>query len=641
MCGIAGLFAGQAQSREALLGWVGAMSLAQKHRGPDDADAWCDPTSRVALGFRRLAILDLSEQGRQPMHSRSGRFTIVFNGEIYNHASLREELLGRGHTFRGHSDTEYMLAGFETWGIEGTLQRLVGMFGMAIWDREQEALTLVRDRLGKKPLYIGRFQHVITFASELRALLAGPLDSRKLDAAAVAQYLVRRYVPAPLSLLEGVVKLRPGHLLTLTDPHQLPESRPYWSLVDVARRGREAPFRGDDAEAVEAADALIRDAVALRMFADVPVGALLSGGIDSSLTVAMMQEVTREKVRTYTVGFDRQEHDETDHAAAIAAHVGTEHRAIRLDSAEVLALAPDMARLFDEPIANASQLPTYLVSRLAREEVTVALTGDGGDEVFAGYNRYIHGRRLMGTLLGMPGWARRASGAFLRTVPAALYEAVGHLPGAPRLLSEKAEKLAAMASADSPSSMYATLLATGPEAWRLSRNGGVEINLPSMQGAGDPVLGAMQLEDQQHYLPDDLLAKVDRASMAVSLEVRNPFLDHRVVEFAWSLPDRFRIRNGEGKWMLRALLSKRIPETLWNRPKVGFTVPLAAWLRGPLEGTVDGVLQDPRWNAAQSFDIHGAREVWARFRAGKSGEAALIWAVVMLLSWCDAYDVVP
>lgn len=651
MCGLTGFVARPGRSAAELDALVTRMADSIAHRGPDDWGIWTDAGAGVALGFRRLAIVDLSQQGHQPMRSASGRFWMIFNGEVYNHAEIRKELLAAGCTFRGHSDSEVMLASFERWGVAAAIPRFVGMFAIALWDTAERTLTLIRDRLGKKPLFVYDEPGLVSFASELKALCAGPSFDRAVDRDAVVAYLRYLYVPAPRTIYRRVRKLPPGHMLTIADPEApLPESVAFWDLAAVARDGEAHPFEGDDAEAVDEFDRLLSDAVGLRMQADVPVGALLSGGVDSSTVVALMQALSpSRKVRTYTIGFREREHDESAPARAVARHLGTEHTELTLGADDALALVPRLPTMFDEPLADPSQLPTYLVCELARREVTVALTGDGGDELFTGYNRYVHGARLLPRLLAMPRPARQTLGAGLGVLESGAWDAMHRavsavVPAArrQRLVGLKVGKLRRLLSHETQAAMYRDLMSAWLDPMRLVRGGRDEPGVFAEHVAAETparLIDRMALADQGSYLPDDLLAKVDRASMAVSLEARLPILDHRVVEFAWRLPLQLRVRRGRGKWILRQVLHRRVPPALVDRPKVGFSVPIATWLRGPLRAWGDALLEPRRLRDGGLLDADAVRSSWDAFQErGTPGEAAGIWAVLMLLAWQETWN---
>lgn len=647
MCGFAGIFTSRPSVAERLEGSIGRMIDSIRHRGPDDDGIWADRESGVCLGFRRLAIVDLSAHGHQPMASPSGRFTLVFNGEVYNHADLRHELEGHGFRFRGHSDTEVILAAFEQWGIEASVRRFAGMFAIAVWDRQRRELTFLRDRLGKKPLFLFWQPGHLMFGSELKALLAGPDFDRELDPAAVTAYLRYLYVPAPSSIFRHVRKLMPGHMLTVpTVNAPLPESRPYWSVDEAAAAGRANPFAGSDEDGLDELERLLERSVRHRLEADVPVGALLSGGIDSSLVVALAQAARSDALKTYSIGFDVAEYNEAPAAARVARHIGTDHTELMLTGQDALDVVPRLPELFDEPLADASQIPTFLVCQLARREVTVALSGDGGDEVLAGYHRYIQGERVIPRLQRVPRPLRYAVAAGIRTVPSSgwdrAYSAVAPvLPGTlrHRLPGEKVAKLGSMMGRGSDAEMYRSLLSASqrPEGFVVAANGGshsaVEAALD--RHAALPLLDRMMAVDQGTYLADDLLAKVDRASMAVSLEVRVPLLDHAVVEFAWRLPRRFKIRDGQGKWALRQILHRHVPPALVERPKMGFTVPTAAWLRGPLHDWAGDLLFG---DAADTLlDRRQVRRRWRALQRGQLEQANGLWAILMFEAWRDRW----
>ena len=615
-----------------------------QHRGPDDHGVWVGPDAGVALGFRRLAILDLSALGHQPMRSAGGRFTIIFNGEVYNHADLRRELEGAGHRFRGHSDTETMLAAYEQWGIEDATRRFVGMFAMAVWDQAERTLHLVRDRLGIKPLYVWQGDGQLAFASELKSLMALPQFDRALDHDAVAAYLRFLYVPAPHSVFRRVRKLEPGHILSIRDPAKpLPDSKPYWSVAEVAREGLANPLTASDEELIEQADALLTHAVGLRMLADVPVGALLSGGIDSSAVVALMQASASRPVRTFTIGFPDQDYNEAAHAAAVARHLGTAHTELMLTAPELEAVVPRVPELFDEPLADPSQIPTYLVCQLARREVTVALSGDGGDEVFAGYNRYMKGAAALRAAAGLPRAAKRLVGGLIGRSDAESLNrwsrSIGGLLPArlwdPRL-GEKAYKLRLLARSDGAASMYRALVSFWQDPALMvpgARESEDAVNHAWTALAGASDLDRMMLTDQLAYLPDDLLAKVDRASMAVSLEARVPLLDHRVVEFAWRLPRRHKVRGQCGKWLLRQVLYRRVPKALMERPKMGFSVPIDAWLRGPLREWAGDLLAVGGVGRTGVLDPARVAAAWGAFEKGRGPSGLDLWALLVFRAW--------
>jgi len=649
MCGFAGLYLGHPKAQPELEAQALRMAAAIRYRGPDDQGVWSDATSGVAFGFRRLAIIDLTVEGHQPMRSASGRYTLMFNGEVYNFVDIRRELEQGGVRFRGRSDTEVVLAGFERWGVQATVERCVGMFAMAIWDASERALLLLRDRLGIKPLYVYWEPGLLSFGSELKALGEGPSFDRALDPEAVSAFLHTLYVPAPRSIYARTRKIEPGRILIIRDPDlPPPQAVPYWSLREVAERGLSSLWGAPDEEVVAAFEQLLGDAIRLRMIADVPLGALLSGGIDSSLVVAVMQEQASAPVQTFTIGFDEPEHDEAGHARAVAEHLGTAHTELRMTGTDALNVVPMLPEMFDEPLADPSQIPTYLVCRLARTSVTVALTGDGGDELFAGYNRYVEGEALLRRLATIPGWLRRPVGAGLSVLGPRrlgdLYAAgAGRLIGAGpgRLHAERAVKFQRLLALDTTAARYRTLMEANARAGELvpatQRSPSVVDQAFGDAGPGT-VLDRMMLADQLEYLPDDLLGKVDRASMAVSLEARVPLLDHRLVEFSWRLPRRFKIRDGQGKWLLREALYRRVPRAMVDRPKMGFTVPIARWLQGSLRPWARDLLAPERIRRIDGLDAHAVQRLWSAVEAGSPGAALAAWPLLMLLAWHERWS---
>jgi len=644
MCGFAGILTTAGLRSDELADRARRMIAPIVHRGPDDSGVCVDEQAGLAFGFRRLAIVDLSANGHQPMWSPSRRFVMVFNGQVYNFKELRRELEQYGYGFRGHSDTEVILAAFERWGIHEGVRRFVGMFAIAVWDAHRRELSLFRDRIGKKPLYVYSEPGLITFGSELKALLAGPSFDRSIDRTALASYFRYLYVPAPKSIFQRAIKLPPGHILTVSDPKlALPPPQPYWSLREVALTGLAKPFTGSDAEAIDELDALLADAVRCRLYADVPLGALLSGGIDSSAVVALMQEMTTQPVKTYTIGFAEEEFDEARHAARVARHLGTDHTELLLTGEGAHAVIPRLPEIFDEPLADPSQLPTFLVSQLARQHVTVALSGDGGDELFAGYNRYLYGARVLSGVNRLPRGVRRLVAAGIGSVPQPTWDRLHRvttalLPGVANqhLPGERMHKLGNLMRAASVGDMYRALLSAWqqPDSLLVDRGAIEDPNRRILDG-GQPahLLDRMMLADQLTYLPDDLLAKVDRASMAVSLEVRTPLLDHRVVEFSWRLAHSLKVRGRLGKWALRQVLYRRLPRHLVERPKMGFSVPIDRWLRGPLRKWAESLLSHDelgRNGLLEPAPIIGA---WRELREGRRPAGSALWAVIMFQAW--------
>ncbi len=652
MCGIAG-FLGHTDAVARLGPHAVLRSMGDRivHRGPDHGDVWFDERGHVGLSHRRLAIVDLSPAGRQPMASASGRWTIAFNGEVYNHGELRAELgrTGRAPAWRGHSDTETLLAAIEAWGLEPTLGRAVGMFAIALWDARDRALHLVRDRLGEKPLYVGRAGGALVFGSELKALRAHPDWRGEIDRDALTGYFRLGYVPGPASIYRGVSKVPPGAVLTVTPADLraagLPEARHYWSLAAAARAGAAAPFSGGDDDAIDELGRRLERAVSLQRVADVPLGAFLSGGIDSTTVVATMQAQSATPVRTFTIGFTEAAYDESAHAEAVARHLGTLHTRLMVTPDEALAVIPSLPAMYDEPFADASQIPTACVAALARRHVTVSLSGDGGDELFGGYTRYLTAPPLVRRLGAVPAALRRGLAAVLDAVPDAVYDAAARpvSPWMPALRDDlaslKAARFATMLRAPGPQELYRHRITHWDPAGGLVPGGR---EAPTAYGDDPRALAeAPSLEqwmmnaDTLVYLPDDILAKVDRAAMAVSLETRVPLLDHRIVEFALSLPLRMKIRDGEGKWVLKRLLDRHVPRALVERPKMGFGVPIDAWLRGPLRDWGDALLDAARLRREGFLDVAQVRRCWDAHQAGVARNGYYLWDVLMFQAWLE------
>lgn len=621
------------------------MTDSLRHRGPDAGDLWVDPGARMALGHRRLSIIDLTPAGAQPMVSSCGRFVLSYNGEVYNADALRPELAAAGRRFLGHSDTEVIVEGIAQWGLAPTLERLIGMFAMAVWDRRERVLHLVRDRLGIKPMYWAEHEGGLRFGSELKALRADAQWQPALDRDALAAYLRLGYLPGPQSIYRGVYKLPPGTVLTLRS-EGAPEIQPFWSLDQVVRDGQAARCAAPEEEAADELDALLGDAVRRRMVADVPLGAFLSGGIDSTTVVALMQKASARPVRSFSIGFREAGYDEAPHAAAVARHLGTDHTELYVSPEHAREIIPRLPDIYDEPFADSSQIPTYLVSEMTRRHVTVALSGDGGDELFAGYNRYFQGRRMMGALNRLPPAARGLAAAGIRTLSPATWSRLAEaLPERhrPRLFGDKLHKLAGvLADADGAGEFYRRLISLWTEPERVVRGATEPPGL-----LGDPrsaqlipdVVERMQYLDTRLYLPDDILTKVDRASMAVSLEARVPFLDHRVVAFAWTLPPAMKAQGGVGKRLLRRVLYRYVPEALVERPKMGFGVPIDAWLRGPLRPWAEALLDERRLAADGIFDPAPIRERWREHLDGTRNWQYSLWAVLMFQAWKERWGV--
>jgi asparagine synthase (glutamine-hydrolysing) len=595
---------------------------------------------RLATGHRRLSIIDLSPAGAQPMVSQSGRYVISYNGEVYNAADLRPELEAKGYVFRGHSDTEVILEGCAEWGVDAPVRRLIGMFAFALWDRQSRRLWLVRDRLGIKPLYWGQFGNLLIFASELKALRAHPGWPVEIDRDALTAFMRFNYIPAPHSIYRGIHKLAPGAILEF-DGSAEPRLERYWTLDDTIARARANPFTGDDAEAEEALATLLGDAVERRMVADVPLGAFLSGGIDSSTVVALMQSRSARPVRTFSIGFEEEEYNEARYAKAVAQHLGTNHTELYVTHEEARDVIPRLSQTYDEPFADSSQIPTYLISALTRRHVTVALSGDGGDELFCGYNRYFHALSIRPYVSSVPLWLRRVASAGIRAVPPMIWDRVQRfVPPSLRQpqLGDKLHKLAGVILQDEDQT-YLRLLSqfNEPEAIVL---GGTEpatliASLQAREFMPDFV-ERMQYLDTLTYLPDDILTKVDRASMAVSLEARVPIIDHRVVELAWRFPLRMRFRDGKSKWILRRVLRRFVPDRLIERPKMGFGVPIDHWLRGPLREWAEDLLSSSALTA-NGFNPEPIRSRWSAHIEGRENWQYLLWTIITAQAWLSDY----
>ncbi len=644
MCGFAGYLEPVGRG-DGDPGRVAAMAARLTHRGPDDADVWLDPDAGVALGFRRLAILDLSHAGRQPMRSASGRYVVTFNGEIYNHLRLRSEL-GSGVAWRGGSDTETLLACIDRWGVERALERAVGMFAFALWDRSERVLTLARDRMGEKPCYYGRQGSTFLFASELKALKAHPAFRGDLDEDVLALYLRLGYVPAPHSIFRGIHKLLPGTLLRVpaAGAEVGPEDAvPYWSLTEVATAGARSPFAGTEREAVDELERLLGGAIADQRLADVPLGAFLSGGVDSSTVVALMQQQSTQPVRTFTIGFDDAASDESGHAAAVARHLGTEHVELHVTADDAMHVAPRLPEMYDEPFADASAIPTFLVAQLARRDVTVALSGDGGDELFAGYERHARALRLHDAVERVPRPLRRVAAGALGAVPS---RAVGGALTAlsigthPYMFASRVDTLRRALAAEAFEPLFMTQLSLWRDPAAVMQRPPKPV--PSIlfePGFGLPAasrLDRMLHADSLTYLPDDVLVKVDRAAMAVSLETRVPLLDHRIVEFAWSLPEGLKRRGGVGKWVLRQVLARHVPNGLVDRPKQGFGAPTGAWVRGGLRDWAEEALSEARLRDDGLLRPDVVRALWAQHLAGRHDWKYRLWPLIVLQHWLRA-----
>lgn len=653
MCGIAGFLEPNSRSSPEALELVALrMANTLRHRGPDDGGAWADGEVGVALGMRRLAILDLSQAGHQPMQSASGRYVIVYNGEVYNCEELRQELKTQDGVppFRGHSDTEVMLAAFELWGVLDSLRHFNGMFAFALWDRQERTLTLARDRFGEKPLFYSIVGGKLLFASELKALRAHPGFAAEIDSGAVALYLRHNCIPAPYSIYKNTYKLPPASSLTLSALDLRSRPKAYWSVRESVEAGASSPFEGDEQDAIGELDSLLRDAVKIRMYSDVPLGAFLSGGVDSSTIVSLMQAQSSLAVKTFSIGLHEHDYNEASDAARVARHLHTDHSELYVTPQEAMAVVPLLPQIYDEPFADPSQIPTFLVSKLARQHVTVSLSGDGGDELFGGYNRHVWGGPLWRKLQPLPHWLRRLGSAGITALSPETWNFLFRTlkPVLPRDSQQrvpgfKLHKLASVMTSSDASEMYyrftshwfspeeVVLGAAEPPTLLTTRN------LAQLPTATEQ----MMYLDTVTYLPDDILTKLDRATMAVSLEGRVPFLDHRIAEFAWRLPLSWRVRGREGKWILRQVLYNYVPRELVERPKAGFGIPLDSWLRGPLRDWAEALLDEGRLRREGLLDPKLIRKCWQEHLSGRRRWQYHLWDVLMFQAWLDGHYHAP
>lgn len=594
------------------------------HRGPDGFGVWIDTSRYIGLAHSRLSIIDLTLAGHQPMHSANERYVIAFNGEIYNHLELRRKLESEGNPpiWHGHSDTETLLACFAAWGVEITLQATVGMFAIALWDKQQEVLTLARDRMGEKPLYWGWCGETLLFGSELKALKAHPAFNAPVDRNSLALLLRHNYIPAPHCIYQGIEKLHAGYFVQIQKGQKRQDvtPTPYWSLNSVVEAGLDSPFDGTDIQAVDLLERRLTDSVGLQMLADVPLGAFLSGGVDSSTIVALMQQQSRRPVQTFAIGFNEPGYNEAEYAKEVAAHLGTEHSELYVGATEALAVIPGLPQIYCEPFADSSQIPTYLVSQMARQKVTVALSGDGGDELFGGYNPYQFAPRVWRAISKLP--------LMLRNL------AVNVLAGLP--LPDKLGKLLSVLPACDREAFYLALMSHWQEPEQVVIGAGPSTSAsPTALPQAEDFTHWMMAMDAKQYMADDILVKVDRAAMANSLETRVPLLDHRVVELAWQLPLHVKIRDGKGKWVLREVLYRHVPRELIERPKKGFSIPLAQWLRGPLRDWAEALLDEKRLQQEGYFMVNPIRGLWREHLSGRRDNALRLWSVLMFQAWLE------
>lgn len=640
MCGIVGYW----DKRGAEASVVEQMALRIQHRGPDGAGVWLNQSGDLALAHRRLSIIDLTPAGHQPMISPCGRFTLIYNGEIYNHQNLRAALEeDDGHfDWRGHSDTETLLAALRHWGVEGALQRLNGMFAFGLWDSAERTLFLARDRMGEKPLYYGNNGGSFLFGSELKSFKAHPNWQAKIDRNALTLYMRHNYVPAPWSIYQGISKLPPAHFVVIREAgNQVSSPQCYWNLKEIAEEGVAAQGKVDKETLIDELDSLLRDSVHSRLAADVPLGAFLSGGFDSTLVTALMQAQSSRPVKTFTIGFHEKGYNEAVYAKAVAKHIGTDHTELYVSPEEAMAVIPRLPTIWDEPFSDSSQIPTLLVSELARKHVTVSLSGDGGDELFCGYGRYIKGNQIWRILRLLPIPLRQLIGALIQVCPGATLETLlSLLPERLQTphLADRLPKLAEVVKESSGESYYHRLVSHWKQPEQLVLNG-VEPQTLFTRPEQLPKLAdfreQMMYLDSMTYLPDDILTKVDRASMAVSLEARVPLLDHRVVEFAWKVPLSLKYRGGKSKWLLREVLYRYVPRELMERPKMGFGVPIDVWLRGPLREWAEELLDENRLKEEGFFDPAPIRKMWHEHVSGKRRWHYYLWDVLMFQAWLE------
>ena len=645
MCGFAG-FIGQPGANSTHEATVRHMANAIRHRGPDDSGVWSDADAGIALGHRRLAIVDLSAAGHQPMASQSGRFVIAFNGEIYNHQDIRRELetSGKAPAWRGHSDTEVMLAAIETFGIAAALEKFVGMFAFALWDRDTRRLILARDRIGEKPLYFGTNNGVFLFGSELAALWRHPSWQGHINRDALALMLRYNHVPAPYSIFSGINKLEPGTYLQAENAGTTLTISRYWSAAQTVANGNAKLFTGTPDDAVDEVERRLKQSIAGQMLADVPLGAFLSGGIDSSTVVALMQSLSTRRVQTFSIGFHERDYDEAPHAKAVAQHLGTDHTELYLSSQDALETVPRLARIYCEPFADSSQIPTLLVSQLARQHVTVALSGDGGDELFSGYTRYAVASDAWRRMNAIPAFVRRGTVSALTSLSPQTWDrlispAAKLLPAAHKLqrAGDRIHKLASVMQYSSLDEVYLRFLSHWPNPEELLVSG----REPALHGSDDASgadlspMRRMMLRDLTGYLPGDILTKVDRASMAVSLEARVPMLDHRLIEFSAALPQTILRRDGQSKWPLRQVLQRYVPRALFDRPKMGFGVPIDSWLRGPLRDWAEALLDESRLKNDGFFNPAPIRQAWADHLSGARNMQYPLWVILMFQAWLE------
>lgn len=640
MCGIAGFLSNFPHCASTLT----SMGNSINHRGPDDSGEWFDSQDGVYFSHRRLAILDRSNAGHQPMHSKSGRYCLIFNGEIYNHLDMRSQL--SGVHWNGGSDTETLLACFDRFGVSSTISMSVGMFSFGVWDKKLLQLTLGRDRIGEKPMYYGwqgNFEKSFIFGSELKSFKNHPHFQDEINRGALSLYSTYNYIPSPYSIYKNIFKLKPGCLLTVSLQHTEPEIKSYWSAESIIHSCITNKFQGSY-ELINEFENLLKEVVAGQMLSDVPLGAFLSGGIDSSTIVAIMQSISSKPVKTFTIGFSEKGYNEAVYAKDVAAHLRTEHTELYVSPDDAMSVIPKLASIYDEPFSDSSQIPTFLISQLARKKVAVSLSGDGGDELFCGYNRYLLTQKIWNKISIIPEIFRTLTSNFLKSIPTRSLNLVSKkasvlLPHSiwHQNFAEKFYKGLNVLGASSEDELYLKIVSLWSDSVVLGDycNPSTSISLAEHELKSLTIVERMMAKDILSYLPDDILTKVDRAAMAVSLETRVPFLDHRIIEFAWKLPMAMKLRNGQSKWIIRQVLKRHVPEKLFDRPKLGFSVPIGSWLRGPLREWAESLLDETRLKNEGYFNHFLIRKKWEEHISGKSDWQHHIWNILMFQSWLE------
>lgn len=644
MCGISGfLNIAKNKSKEELTNIIVPMTDMLYHRGPDSSGIWIEETWGLALGHRRLSVIDLSREGHQPMESN--RYVITYNGEVYNFNSIRKELENRGYRFKGHSDTEVILSSIEEWGILHAIEKFIGMFAFALWDKKEKKLYLVRDRIGEKPLYYGWIGNTFVFGSELKAIRRHPEFNSEVDKNVLNSFLRFNYIPTPYSIYKGIYKLNPGSILEISAHNKKEEAYYYWNPVEQINKAKNQIFRGSEQDALCDLELLLKDTIKNQMISDVPLGAFLSGGIDSSTIVSIMQANSPLPIKTFTIGFHENAYDEAKYAKEVANYLGTDHTELYVTPEEAIAVIPNLPLLYDEPFADSSQIPTFLVASLTKKKVTVSLSGDGGDELFGGYNRYFWTEKLWNKIRWMPKGLRHVTSQTIKFIPPSTWdnlfsviEPVLSNKLKQRLPGDKLHKLAEILNTKTPEDVYKRLVSTWKEPTEVVKEGSENHDhfYKSKEAKLNSFIEKMMFTDLITYLPDDILVKVDRACMGVSLESRVPFLDHRVIEFAWQLPLEMKIKNGQGKWLLRQLLYKNVPKELIERPKMGFGVPIESWLRGPLKDWAESLLDEKKIIDEGYFNPEPIKRKWNEHLSGKRNWQYYLWSILMFQCWLES-----